>query len=275
LVLDKVATTEAERQKVLKRIIDSGFAKAPEFQGLAPEVGGPFGELDKLDKDQKAVEDWYKDQLTLLGEYRAERADLNAQWDEKERELIKEHNDKILEIEKARQFLQVEGAAFVFGQLGDLAKVFGGEQSTLYKRLFIMQKAATLASVLLSSSDAIAKAWASAPFPANLGAVAITAAKTGALQALASSATLGIAHSGWNSIPETGTYFLKKGERVTTGETSAKLDQTLNEIRRSGMYNRPGISQTINVAGIVDSRTSGQIARDSARKQAQVQQRFG
>jgi hypothetical protein len=160
--------------------------------------------------------------------------------------------------------------------LGDLAKAFGGEQSTLYRRLFIAQKSAALASVLLSSSEAIGKAWASAPFPYNLGNVLITTAKTGALSALVSSTQLtGSAHAGWDSVPETGSYFLKKGERVTTAETSAKLDKTLNEIRAAGSLQRPGLNQTINVAGIVDARTSGQIARDSSRKQLQYQKRFG
>lgn len=44
---------------------------------------------------------------------------------------------------------------------------------------------------------------------------------------------IGQAHSGWDSVPETGTYYLKKGERVTTEQTSDKLDRTLDRVNAS------------------------------------------
>lgn len=43
----------------------------------------------------------------------------------------------------------------------------------------------------------------------------------------------GLAHDGIDSIPEDGTWLLEKGERVTTEKTSAKLDSTLEDIRRN------------------------------------------
>ncbi|MBW5800057.1 hypothetical protein [Halomonas elongata] len=46
-------------------------------------------------------------------------------------------------------------------------------------------------------------------------------------------AFIGQAHGGWDSVPETGTYYLKKGERVTTSETSDKLDRTLDRVNAS------------------------------------------
>jgi len=42
----------------------------------------------------------------------------------------------------------------------------------------------------------------------------------------------GMAHDGIDKIPETGTWLLKKGERVTTAGTSAKLDATLDLVRQ-------------------------------------------
>ncbi|WP_447333256.1 phage tail length tape measure family protein [Klebsiella pneumoniae] len=42
----------------------------------------------------------------------------------------------------------------------------------------------------------------------------------------------GMAHDGIDKIPETGTWLLKKGERVTTAGTSAKLDATLEQVRQ-------------------------------------------
>ncbi|HBR3392283.1 TPA: phage tail tape measure protein [Klebsiella pneumoniae] len=45
-------------------------------------------------------------------------------------------------------------------------------------------------------------------------------------------ALAGMAHDGIDKIPETGTWLLKKGERVTTAGTSAKLDATLEQVRK-------------------------------------------
>lgn len=44
----------------------------------------------------------------------------------------------------------------------------------------------------------------------------------------------GQAHDGIDSVPADGTWLLKKGERVTTAATSAKLDRTLEDVRSSG-----------------------------------------
>lgn len=75
-------------------------------------------------------------------------------------------------------------------------------------------------------------------------APAAMAAAIGATQPLAASvsaaALAGMAHDGIDSVPETGTWLLQKGERVTTADTSAKLDATLARVE--GQMNRPGDS---------------------------------
>lgn len=45
----------------------------------------------------------------------------------------------------------------------------------------------------------------------------------------------GVAHDGLMSVPQTGTYLLEKGERVTTADTSAKLDQKLDSMGSGGV----------------------------------------
>jgi hypothetical protein len=45
----------------------------------------------------------------------------------------------------------------------------------------------------------------------------------------------GMAHDGIDSVPQTGTWLLKKGERVTTERTSAKLDRKLEEVSGAGV----------------------------------------
>lgn len=52
--------------------------------------------------------------------------------------------------------------------------------------------------------------------------------------AVGMTAMAGMAHDGIDSVPETGTWLLQKGERVTTAETSAKLDKTLDRVSKDG-----------------------------------------
>ena len=62
----------------------------------------------------------------------------------------------------------------------------------------------------------------------------------------------GMAHDGIDAVPETGTWLLQKGERVTTAQTSAKLDKTLNDISSPSDMG----STTINL--IEDASRAGQ-----------------
>ncbi|MBI6132316.1 phage tail tape measure protein [Serratia marcescens] len=64
------------------------------------------------------------------------------------------------------------------------------------------------------------------------GAAVSAAAAAGALALGVSGALKGQAHDGIDSVPETGTWLLQKGERVTTAKTSAKLDATLDRVGR-------------------------------------------
>ncbi|CAI2497119.1 Phage-related minor tail protein [Serratia ficaria] len=64
-------------------------------------------------------------------------------------------------------------------------------------------------------------------------AMASAAAVTMPMVAAISAAGLsGMAHDGIDAVPETGTWLLQKGERVTTAGTSAKLDATLERVSR-------------------------------------------
>jgi len=58
----------------------------------------------------------------------------------------------------------------------------------------------------------------------------------------------GMAHDGIDSVPETGTWLLQKGERVMTAETSAKLDQRLDGSMGANVTvnnNAPGAVATV------------------------------
>lgn len=94
-------------------------------------------------------------------------------------------------------------------------------------------------AVAMSAQAAIAAYASTAAIPIT-GPIAAPAAAAAALAATApyvaavaaSSGLSGMAHDGIDAVPETGTWLLQKGERVTTAATSAKLDATLERVSR-------------------------------------------
>ncbi len=81
-------------------------------------------------------------------------------------------------------------------------------------------------------------------------AMAAAAAITEPMVAAISAASLsGMAHDGIDAVPETGTWLLQKGERVTTAATSAKLDATLDRVANQstgGATYAPSMSFYVN-----------------------------
>ncbi|WP_348826661.1 hypothetical protein [Halomonas sp. RT37] len=76
------------------------------------------------------------------------------------------------------------------------------------------------------------------------GAMAAAIAATQPVAAsVAAMSVAGMAHDGIDSVPQDGTWLLQKGERVTTADTSAKLDRTLDDVQR----NRSGGDVSVNV----------------------------
>lgn len=93
------------------------------------------------------------------------------------------------------------------------------------------------------------------PFAAPAAAAAAAAATAPMVAGISAAALSGMAHDGIDSIPETGTWLLQKGERVTTAQTSAKLDRTLDEVQKNRTDSGKG-GQTVNI--IEDASRAGQ-----------------
>lgn len=108
------------------------------------------------------------------------------------------------------------------------------------------------AQVAMAALNAFTQ-WIGVPYvgPAVAPAQAIAAAAAaGVFMTAIGSALHGQAHDGIDSVPETGTWLLQKGERVTTAKTSAKLDATLDRVATQstggGAIYAPSISIPIN-----------------------------
>lgn len=93
--------------------------------------------------------------------------------------------------------------------------------------------------------------------PEIAGPAAIAAAAAAGVLAIGVGAALqGQAHDGIDSVPETGTWLLQKGERVTTAKTSAKLDATLERVSKDSTGGKlPDVHISTTVNGDPDQRT--------------------
>lgn len=107
------------------------------------------------------------------------------------------------------------------------------------------------------------------PAMAPAASAAALAATTPMVGAVASLALSGMAHDGIDSIPATGTWLLEKGERVTTAETSKKLDKTLDDIGRGGASGGLTIETNVTVqsqgGGPDADRRTGQAAAEAVK----------
>ena len=129
---------------------------------------------------------------------------------------------------------------------------------------------AMVANAQATSAQAALAAYASTaaipivgPALAPGAALAAQTATIPMVAAVSSAALAGMAHDGIDAVPETGTWLLEKGERVTTAETSAKLDRTLERINSAdgmGSGGVPSISMPIHITVEAQSGTSKQDA---------------
>lgn len=260
-VLDAMSElSDEERGKVAGRIAGGAIADAPDFAGVAPEIGGAQGELDKIAEAEQELQAWYATQLGMLEQYRQERADLSAQWDAEEQALHQEHQSKIADIERARQLTQLAAGEEFFGNMSGLTKVFAGEQSSAYRAMFALEKSYALAKVLMNApktaSDAYS-AMAGIPYvgPALGVAAAAAALSYQAAQAagINSISLSGMAHDGIDSVPKEGTWLLDKGERVVDQRTNADLKEFLADGSSKGDVTIPIHVEVTAQQGVSDA----------------------
>jgi len=165
----------------------------------------------------------------------------------------------------------------ISGQTKDVfTDAFSGMNDALYNfvttgKLSFSDMAATFASSALKMliqwgtaqvAMAALNAFTSTAAIPIVGPFAAPAAAASALGAAGSfmgmiGSVAGMAHDGIDAVPETGTWLLQKGERVTTAQTSAKLDRTLEQVAQGGGAGGKGL--TVNL--IEDRSRAGQSER--------------
>ncbi len=250
------AANDPEFAKVAGKVIEQvGGSGGSEYRGPDALYGGASGEFSKINKAVEEENKKYATQLQALEEYRKARADLNEEWDSQEAVLSASHQARLDELDKARWQVGLTAAEQGLAGVAGVMRAGFGEQSGIYRAAFAISKAFSVAKAALAAKDAVSSALSSGlPFPANLAAMAAAAAAVANLVGEVSA--VGMAHDGIDSVPETGTWLLQKGERVTTAATSAKLDATLDRVSRDSAGGGRGdtFEMNFNVNGSISER---------------------
>ena len=145
-------------------------------------------------------------------------------------EIDAEHNEATKALVMQQASMQIQAFSGLTGSLMGLVD----QSSSAYAALYSVQKSFNLAQAIMNGYTAISAAWASAPFPYNMGAVTMATIETGVLQSAIEAVTpVGMAHDGIDNIPKEGTWLLDGGERVLNPEQNKDLTNYLSQAQQN------------------------------------------
>lgn len=250
---------QSERELVIRRTLEDGIDDS------GPEIDGDKG----FEAQRIQLQNWYADQLAMYQRFREQFAESGAFFDEQQAALQMEYQEHLTKIwtdgEHERKENLEQGYIALLDVAGKYYEGVEGEEAAytraaiqLGKTLLTEKGRQAFKSIVQSTNSAAMGAYealASIPYvgPA-LGAAAAAAIYTAG--GIAGAEVLGIAHDGLDRVPQTGTYLLEQGERVTTERTSARLDRTLDNVQRSMGSSSSG-GQSIRVVNVFDANDVG------------------
>lgn len=215
---------------------------------FATDVMGDWKEPDTHEEELEQLNDFYErrrqlilDNTTLTEEERTEL----------ELELTRNRNEKLEAMEARRQMMVLGAAADLFDGLAGIAEQSSGRQSGVYKALFAISKAFSIAQATVSIATGIAKAQ-ELGFPANLAAMASVVSSTAGIMSTIKSTNIdGIAHGGLDYVPEESTYRLAKGERILSPKQNKDFTQKMER-----MESTSGVNLKVEVINNVSDKVS-------------------
>ena len=245
-----------------------GVTKAPNSGVVSPEIGGAASEFMRLQEQATQLEEWRATELEKQRGFLEAKAINEEQYAERIRNIQEQHQQQVEQLEQARYQVSLSSATDLFGNLADITAQFAGEQSGIYKAMFIAQKAFAIAQSVIAIQQGIALAAAN-PWPTNLGAMASVAAATAGLVSNISAVSLaGMAHDGIDNIPKEGTWLLDRGERVVDRRTNSDLKDYLADRKGGGGAPQITIHAPVTVEGQAgmseqEMRKQGQVTADT------------
>ncbi|QPG06563.1 hypothetical protein IT774_05160 [Salinimonas marina] len=171
--------------------------------------------------------------------------------------ITNSYNDQIRQLEAAQTMGTLNNYGMLFGGLADMAKTFGGEQSTAFKAMFAVSKAFSIASSIIAIQNGISQAI-SLGFPQNIPVIATTVAQgASVMSTLRGTNFQGQAHDGIRQIPGSneGTWMLKRGETVLNPKQADNFEYMVDYAKGAGNAQNAGTTQvTIQNKITIDAR---------------------
>lgn len=253
---------------------ESATQGLPGMSGLDPEYNGAFGEASRLGSERDQFEQAYQRRREAFQEYARQHQEDRANANAAIEALDQAHNKRILQYDQQIQRARIAGGEQTFASLADLSRGFAGEQSGIYQGLFATSKAFSVANSALAVFDAISSAM-SLPFPANLAAAGTAAAQATSMLAGVNSVAMSVsgggglagqAHDGIDSVPNTGTWNLEKGERVVDARMNKDLTRYLSQKTTNNRTTHEG-TRSITVHAPVTVQGAANQTPEQARQQ--------
>ena len=248
---------------------DTALGGLPPAPTLDAAVGGPFSEVNRLEGERADYQQQYEQRREAFQAYAEQHKEDAARAHEALEILEQDHQKRMLQYDQQTQKARRVGYAQTFGGITDLVGAFAGEQSDIYRAMFAATKGFAIAESIVSIQQGIAKALA-LPFPANLVAGASVAAQAAGIISTIQGTSLnlaGQAHDGIDSVPNTGTWNLERGERVIDRRTNVDLKQYLQRENGGGQQQRGGGNITIPVNITVEAKPG--MSQEDARSQGE------
>ena len=202
-----------------------------------------LGEGEYSDSEADRVRAAGEAKLEALKEGLEEEAITREEYAIRRLELEQATEDQLAEIRATSMQMQLAAGEQLFGGLAGLAKTFAGEQSGIYKAMFAIEKAASIASSIIAIQTGVARAL-SLPFPANIAAGATVAALGAGVVATIASTAANFADGGVDIRgPGTG----------RSDSIAANLSRGESVITASGTAANRGILAAINAGANVEN----------------------
>lgn len=217
-------------------------------------IGENMAQLDTWREEQLAkMELAYGNEEIALAESLERREELEKQYRERRSQFEGEMNQELMNLTQN----------MTSDSLSALREA-GLESTAIGKATFFMNRGISASNTVISALAAGTKAMELLPgMPGVALGKSITAMGMINAGLILGTGLKGMAHSGIDKVPETGTWLLEKGERVVTANTSAKLDATLENLRKNSVVNNTGgdvysnVYVTIGNNGEIESESGG------------------
>ncbi|ANF26040.1 tape measure protein [Stutzerimonas stutzeri] len=233
-----------------------GVSQAPDGGGVDAAVGGPGSEFIRLQEEALALEQWRMTELEKQRAYLETKAITEEEYATRIANIHAQHQQEVSEIEAARQQVALAGASDLFGNLADITAQFAGEQSGIYKAMFVAQKAFAIAQSMVAIQQGIALAAAN-PWPLNLAAMASVAAATAGLVSNISSVAMSFEGGGFTGNgSRTGGLDGKGGFMAMVHPNETIIDHTKQGGGKSG---GGGLNMTVNL--VEDASKAGKVEK--------------